>query len=326
MSCAEIPLSPFATLSVYWAIPVIAVVLDRVFGDPPGKPHPVRLIGAALMYVEPRARRSIRDPFFAGLAAACAVLAGTYALVRLLLALPWVVAVIAAVYLAFSGIALGQLLREGKNALALLERGDTGAARKAVGYLVSRDVSAADDEELCRVLAESLAENLNDAFIAPFFWLLAGGPVALWLYKAASTMDSMWGYPHEPWTRFGTFAARLDDVLAFIPARLTALFLLLASCRLCRKTPAAVVSDAKKMKSPNAGWPMAAAAWACGAAMGGKAVYAGKTVEKPLLGPEGNAWTPETLRHLLTLLSRSGYGGALALFLCFFGLQLLFFP
>lgn len=327
MTCAEILLSPFAGLSVYWGIPVIAVILDRMLGDPPDKPHPVRLIGWALARIEPRARLAFRDPFFAGLAAACAVLAGTYVFVRLVLALPWPAAAAAAVYFSHTGLALGQLLREGKTALALLEDGETEGARKAVGRLVSRDVSASGDDELCRALAESLAENLNDAFIAPFFWLVTGGPVALWLHKAASTMDSAWGYPHEPWTRFGTFAARLDDVLAFIPARLTALFLVLASFRKISRTMlAAIVTDAKKMKSPNAGWPMAAAAWICGAAMGGKAVYAGQTVDKPLLGPKGVVWTPEKLRDLLGLLSISGCGGAASLLLSGLGLQLLFFP
>lgn len=326
MTFAEVFFSPMPHLSAIWWIPPAAVILDRLIGDPPGWPHPVRAIGAALAFVEPRARRRVRNEFAAGLAAALAVLAATYAATRLALALPSLAGAAAATYLAFAGLAFGQLAREGKAALSFLEHGDVQAARQAVGFLVSRDVSQADKEELCRVLAESLSENLNDAFVAPFFWLVAGGPVGLWLYKAASTMDSTWGYMHAPWTRFGSFSARLDDALAFVPARLTAVCIVLAAWRKvpARAMLAAVARDAKTMRSPNAGWPMAAAAWVCGAAMGGRAVYAGKAEEKPILGPRNIAWTPEKLRSLMRLLDIAGYAAATVLYCAAFGFRSIF--
>ena len=320
-------LFPFADLSLYWWLPLLAVILDRLIGDPPAWPHPVRYVGALLTGIEPRARRLPVPGGLAGLIAACLALAATYAAARLLLWLPSLLALAAAVYLAFAGLALGQLLREGKAALALLEQGETAAARVAIGMLVSRDVSQSDHDELCRVLAESLAENLNDAFVAPFFWLLAGGPIVLWLYKTASTMDSMWGYPYPPWTRFGTAAARLDDVLAYIPARLTALFLHAAAILRAKRGDwpengpgeppwpgfARVAADARAMKSPNAGWPMAACAWIHHAAMGGKAVYAGKIVDKPVLGPPGALWTTTKLRGLCKTIAMTGWISAAVL-------------
>lgn len=319
MLLSNLILSTYANLPVYWWLPLAAVILDRLIGDPPKFPHPVRAVGALLARVEPRARRAAPSPFQAGLTAMLAALAVTYIVTRASLLLP-LIGTAAALYLAFAGLALGQLLREGRHALTLIESGDTPAARIAVGHLVSRDVSRANPEELRRVLAETLSENLNDGFTAPLFWLIAGGPVALWLYKAVSTMDSTWGYPHEPWTRFGTPAARLDDALAWIPARLTALFLVLAANILRLDTTgaayAAIRDDAKTMKSPNAGWPMAACARILGAAMGGKAVYAGKTVDKPVLGPAGTAWTPEKLRTLLRLLDATGWLALAALWGC----------
>lgn len=313
-------LLPYSSFMVYLWLPPLAVLLDRVIGDPPSWPHPVRAIGALLGFVEPRARRLSVSERAAGIVAVIVALAATWAAVRLLLFFPFILALVFAVYLCFAGLALGQLVREGKTALSLLEQNDITGARKAVGMLVSRDVSGADKDELCRVLAETMAENLNDAFVAPFFWLLFGGPAGLWLYKAASTMDSMWGYPHEPWTHFGTAAARLDDILAYVPARLTALFVYGGSFSANgRKAPASwpgfsrVAADAKTMKSPNAGWPMAACAWVHGAAMGGKAVYAGAIVEKPVLGPPGTVWTTEKLRDMLGGMTVAAYGGALCL-------------
>lgn len=312
---------PLTDLTACWLVPALAVILDALIGDPPKWPHPVRLIGALCAFAEPLARRLPVPERLAGGVAVCFVLTATWVAARLLPAFPAVVACIFAVYLSFAGLALGQLLREGNAARVLLEQNDIEGARAAVGMLVSRDVSQSDRPELCRVLAETLAENLNDAFVAPFFWLTVGGPVGLWLYKAASTMDSLWGYPHEPWTRFGTAAARLDDGLAYVPARLTALFLFLTAPLAFSRTGgstkpsywpgfARVREDARKMKSPNAGWPMAACAWIHNAAMGGPAVYAGKTVAKPVLGPPGAAWTTDRLKALCGGIMAAGYASA----------------
>lgn len=301
-------LFPFSDLVYYWWVPVLAAILDAAIGDPPAWPHPVRAVGALIARVEPRARRlPVPERVAGGIATLCVLLV-TWAAVRLLLMMPFAIALALAVCLSFSGLALGQLYREGKAAITLLEQNDLAGARAAVGMLVSRDVGKADHDELCRVLAETLSENLNDAFVAPFFWLVVGGPVGLWLYKAASTMDSMWGYPHEPWTHFGTAAARLDDVLAFIPARLTVGLLRLVVPRgpLWPGTRR-VAEDARTMKSPNAGWPMAACAWLHGAAMGGRAVYAGTVVEKPVLGPPGVPWTTAKLTVLCATLAKAGF-------------------
>ena len=175
----------------------------------------------------------------------------------------------------------------------LLAQNDIEAARAAVAGLVSRDVSGLETADLWRALAESVAENANDAFVAPLFWLVLGGPAGLWAYKAVSTADSMWGYRTDRYHDFGWFAARADDVLAWLPARLTVLAMLPAAWSLGAGGGVLlrdIVVDAHKSASPNAGWPMAAAAWLCGGGMGGPSVYFGKLVEKPRLGPACGLW------------------------------------
>lgn len=331
MSFADLILSPFADLPVYWWLPLAAVALDRLIGDPPRAPHPVRLIGAFLSHLEAVMRRITRAEFAAGFASVVIVIALVWAVARGLVGLPFFLGLAAAVYLSYAGLALGQLVREGDAAVTLLENGDIAAARRAVGFLVSRDVSGADHDELCRVLAESLSENMNDGFVAPLFWLVLTGPVGLWLYKAASTMDSMWGYPYSPWTRFGAAAARLDDVMAYIPARFTAVFLIFAARRLkiIARCPSlgGMRADAARMKSPNAGWPMAACAWIHGSAMGGKAIYAGEVVEKPLLGAPGSEavpWTTDKLRHLILHLEISAFLATACFWIGGLALHLLF--
>ncbi|NHZ47329.1 CobD/CbiB family cobalamin biosynthesis protein, partial [Nitratidesulfovibrio liaohensis] len=222
------------------------------------------------------------------MAVAGGVALAVWGLVRLPVLAPWLGALVA-VYFAWAGLALGSLLREGRRTLHAIEHGTLDEARTAVSMLVSRDTAQLDRPDLRRALAETLAENFNDGFVAPFFWLLLGGPAGLWGYKAVSTMDSMWGYRTEEWCDLGRACARLDDVLAWVPARLSALFLWLsaplAKVRGGWQGFGRMARDARSMESPNAGWPMSAAAWLHGAPMGGPTPYFGVVKHKPVLGP-----------------------------------------
>lgn len=288
-------------------LPPLAVGLDLALGDPQGWPHPVRAIGALVARMEGPARRAPGPERLRGalcvLVAAGAAGAAAWAVTRL----PWV-GWLAGAYLAYAGLALGALLAEGRAVLALLEGGDLEGARRALAMLVSRDTGHLDEEGVCRALAETLAENLGDGFVAPFFYLVLLGLPGLWAYKAVSTMDSMWGYRTERWRGLGWACARLDDVLAFVPSRLAALGVAAVSWLAGGAVvPLGLVRrDAARMASPNAGWPMAAAAWALGADMGGPAMYFGQPVDKPRLGPQGGAWTPALVRRLMGLLRVAG--------------------
>lgn len=291
--------------------PLAAFGLDLALGDPQRWPHPVRLVGAALDRLEPLAqglKPSFRRPF--GLAVALGLSSCAYVLAAALAGLPGV-GWLFSLYLAFAGLALGQLLREGRAVSRLLSAGQIEEARVALSYLVTRDTSSLDEAGLWRTLAETMSENFCDGFAAPFFYLLLGGPPLLWAYKTISTMDSMWGYKTDRFRELGWAGARLDDALAFIPARLSAVALLITGAFMGRDAKRAFFrfrTDARTMASPNAGWPMAAAAWLCDASMGGESVYFGKALQKPQLGPQQRPWTRVTVGILYTLLLYSSLG------------------
>lgn len=298
-------------------IPPMAIAVDLLLGDPHRMPHPVRVIGWAANQLDAFGNHDGASPVFRRVMGALSVallVAGSAATVGACLAfLP--LEGLTALYFSYAGLALGQLLREGRRVLRLTADHD-GLARKALAMLVSRDTSRLTLPDVRRALAETLGENASDGFVAPFFYLALLGPAGLWAYKAASTLDSMWGYKTERYRDFGWAAARLDDLLNWIPARLTAAGILLVAWgrgllggrapRRLRTAWRLTVRDARTMASPNAGWPMAAAAWGLGAGMGGEAVYFGKVVQKPWLGPPAESdrqWTTARCVRLLDVLA-----------------------
>lgn len=297
-------------------LPFLAVALDLWLKDPSNWPHPVRIIGWLLDRLERLARSSPLPPRLAGLLCVLGLALGVGLAVRLIASLP-VIGWFLALYVSFAGLALGGLLQEGRRVARLLREQDIEAARGALAGLVSRDVEQLDENGIRRALAETISENLNDAFSAPFFYLVCFGPAGLWAYKTVSTMDSMWGYKTPRWLELGWAAARADDLLAFLPARLTALALTTAARLLGR--PAVRLSELRHVagltESPNAGWPMAAAALTLQAGMGGPTRYFGQTKVKPWLGPEGQPWTDQKLNDLfrLTLFTGLGIGAGLVL-------------
>ena len=286
----------------------LAVGLDLLLGDPAGWPHPVRAIGWCYARLDALADRLGRRSRVFGAVCVLAVAAGSAGLVWAASRLPCL-GPLCALYFAYAGLALGSLLAEGRKAARFLIVGDLEAARTVVAGLVSRDVTELDGPDLWRALAESVAENANDGFVAPLFWLALAGPAGLWAYKAVSTADSMWGYRTERYADFGWFGARADDVLAWLPARLTVAAMWLAGGLLGRLggvRPADIARDAAKSASPNAGWPMAAAAWLCGGTMGGPSRYFGVIVEKPRLGPPAGVWDAQRYRLLSRLVLFTG--------------------
>ncbi|MYL85133.1 cobalamin biosynthesis protein CobD [Desulfovibrio aerotolerans] len=286
----------------------LAVGLDLLLGDPAVWPHPVRAIGWCYDRLDAFAdRMGWRSRLF-GTVGVCAVAGGSAVLVWAASLLP-VLGPLCALYFAYAGLALGSLLAEARRAARFLMAGDLDAARTVVGGLVSRETAELDASQLWRALAESVAENANDGFVAPLFWLALTGPAGLWAYKAVSTADSMWGYRTPRHEALGWFGARADDVLAFVPARLTVAGLWLAARLLGQGrgvTLTAIVRDARKSASPNAGWPMAAAAWLCGGGMGGPSRYFGRIVEKPRFGPAGGQWDAGRLRLLSRMVLLTG--------------------
>lgn len=274
------------------------VVLDLLFGDPKDWPHPVRLIGAGLNALEGWGRGFLLGPFLGGAASVLGITMLTGLVAWWLTALP-LIGELLALYLGYAGLALGCLVRETAAVTRLLEHNKLDQARTLLAGLVSRDTTHMDRNEMYRAVGETLAENFNDGFVAPFFYLAFFGPVALWMYKAISTADSMWGYRCARFEQVGKAGARLDDILAWIPARLSAVAIWLAGW-LCLR-PASwtrISTEARTMASPNAGWPMSALAHTAGVSMGGATRYNGGVADKPLLGPHNVPWSGRHLERM----------------------------
>ncbi|WP_028571367.1 adenosylcobinamide-phosphate synthase CbiB [Desulfonatronum lacustre] len=310
---------------LWLTIPLLAAALDLWLKDPPNWPHPVRLVGWLLDRLERLARFSPLPPRLAGLLCVLGLALGVGLAIQLIASLP-ILGWLSALYFSFAGLALGGLLQEGRRVARLLHEQDIEAARAALSGLVSRDVDQLDENGIRRALAETISENLNDAFTAPFFYLVCLGPAGLWAYKTVSTMDSMWGYKTPRWRELGWAAARTDDLLAFLPARLTALALTIAARLLGH--PAVRLPElrhaAGQTESPNAGWPMAAAALTLRAGMGGPTRYFGQAKVKPWLGPEGQTWTDQKLNDLFRLTLLAGLGVCVGLVLMALFMMLAF--
>ncbi|CAM8672107.1 adenosylcobinamide-phosphate synthase CbiB [Sphingobium sp.] len=181
---------------------------------------------------------------------------------------------------AVPGMAAGSLYRHVRAVAAPLQAGDLGAARMAVAMIVGRDTDRLDSAGIARAAIESLAESFCDGVMAPLFWLAMGGLPGLWAYKAINTADSLIGHREERWRAFGWAAARLDDLLNLIPARLSGSLLCLSAGRGLR----IMLRDAHRHASPNAGWPEAAMAGALDVRLAGPIAYDGVSQDKPWIG------------------------------------------
>lgn len=265
--------------------------LDLLMADPRGWPHPVVWIGRLVTAGETALRKKIKDEYWGGLLLVLLVLATTGFCALLALTLAGALAgwlqLLLSLWLASSCLALRGLHLESKPVIAALQRGELDEARQALAMIVGRDTAQLDEAGILRATVETLAENTSDAVIAPLFYLCLGGPVLALLYKAVNTLDSMIGYKNLRYLHFGRVAAKLDDLLNWIPARLTAGLLVAATWLNRFDGPSAwriMRRDAKRHLSPNAGWPEAAVAGALGVQLGGGAFYFGEYVEKATFG------------------------------------------
>ena len=260
-----------------------AAILDWTIGDPPGLPHPVRAIGAAIALADARFNRDGAGSRFAGGLVALAVVLGAAA-AGALVARRRIGAVVAAA----STLATHDLVREARAVHHALQADSLADARMAVARIVGRDTQDLDASEVARATIETLAESACDGIVAPLFWLALGGVPGAFAFKAASTLDSMIGHRTPRHERFGSVAARLDDAANLVPARLTALLIALAGARPIA-TIRAAMREAESHTSPNAGWPESALASALGLRLGGTNRYAGVAVGGPIFTPGGRA-------------------------------------
>ena len=265
---------------------LVGYLLDLWIGDPPQWPHPVRLIGRLIDYWE---SVLYRPRVMMGAVFWLAVMATTFVAVLWILwlgaFLPYLAGAALLTYFLYAGFATRSLHLESRGVEHALARGDLPAARTRLSMIVGRETSQLGSEEIRRAVLETVAENLADGVAAPLFYTLLLGLPGLLLYKAANTMDSMVGYKNLRYAKFGKCAARADDLLNLIPARLTG-YLMVPAARLAgldhRGAWRILCRDAGNASSPNAGWPEAAMAGALGVRLGGPSTYFGHRMEKAL--------------------------------------------
>ncbi|MBF0496123.1 MAG: cobalamin biosynthesis protein CobD [Deltaproteobacteria bacterium] len=270
---------------------IAAVVIDQLIGDPRWFPHPVRLIGRLAVKLEGMFRSTIRDPKAAGLVTALAVvlvtILGTYLIVGLSRGIHPMVGDLVSILIIYTGLAARDLVKHSTEVWAALNSGDMEEARRRVGMICGRDTHLLDQTEVVRATVESVAENMVDGVTAPLFFAVLGGPVGIMAYKAVSTLDSTFGYKNERYLEFGWASARLDDLAAYLPSRLTSILVPPAALILRQRAVNSIrifLRDRAKHPSPNAGQSEAAIAGALGVQLGGLSYYGGKPSPKPELG------------------------------------------
>lgn len=272
-----------------------AWLLDHWLGDPLWMPHPVVAFGKAISLGEHRLNKG-SGRFFKGALMTVGLVAGIYLITFFLLR--WAaffspgLLLTLQILLIFYCLAGTTLVREVRNVFKAIDR-SLGEGRKQVARIVGRDTSELSAQEVRAAALETLAENLSDGVIAPLFWYLILGVPGMLAYKMVNTLDSMIGYKNERYRRFGCFAARLDDVANYIPARLTAFLMVLASGRL--SLLAFVGKYGNQHASPNSGYPEAALAGILNCRFGGPHNYFGEEIWKPYIGSNARLLTTEDM-------------------------------
>jgi adenosylcobinamide-phosphate synthase len=285
-----------------------ACMLDALLGDPHAWPHPVRGMGWLTTWAEKWVRRFCVGP--GSLRITGAVLA--LGLPSLAFCAGW--AFMAAgsavhdwigrgigIWLASTVLAWRDLVDHVHAVSQALKAGTLERARHSVGFIVGRDTDRLSEPEIVRATVETIAESASDGIVAPLFFLVVGGPPLALAYKSISTLDSMIGHRDAAYRDFGWASARLDDLLNWIPARVTAWLIALAAGAVCRnarsvhRSGALLLRDGHKHPSPNSGRPEAAMAGALGVQLGGTNFYAGLRHDRPLLG---DATEPLSAAHI----------------------------
>lgn len=316
---------------VFAVLPITAgFLLDLIIGDPYWLPHPIRLIGTLISALERAVRRLFKKRLKTG-GAVLAVLvllisSGiTAALLFCCYKLNFWLGIAAESILCFYALAAKCLKNESMKVYKALEKGDTEQARRAVSMIVGRDTEKLDEAGIARAAVETVAENASDGVCAPLFYIALGGATGAFLYKAANTMDSMIAYKNEKYGEIGFAAAKIDDILNYVPSRLCAVLMIVSSgiLRLDMKNAAKIWRrDRRRHSSPNSAQTESVCAGALGVRLGGDAFYFGELHKKQFIGDDLREIEPSDIcranslmlaASVLTLILSVGFRAAAAL-------------
>lgn len=303
---------------------LIGYVLDLIFGDPRQIYHPIRIIGNLIAVLEKGIRKVFPKTSKGELAGGTmlvvlVVLICTAVPAALLGLAAWIHPVVywlLASFWCWQILATKSLKTESMKVYAPLKEGDLPAARRAVAMIVGRDTERLTEEGVAKAAVETVAENTSDGIVAPLIFLALGGPALGFFYKAVNTMDSMVGYKNERYLYFGRTAARLDDVLNFLPSRISAWLMILAAAILGmdgKNAKRIYLRDRKNHASPNSAQTEAVMAGALRVQLAGDAWYFGELYKKPTIGDPFRAVEPEDIVRANRLMYLTS---ALALAVC----------
>ena len=264
--------------------------LDFCFGDPYWMPHFIRLMGKCIVFLE-KLFRKLKNEYLGGFFLVLTMLAlfgvvPVWGLWRVYQENVWV-GLVVETFLSYQMLAAKSLRVESMKVYTHLKQNDVEGARTAVSMIVGRDTKTLTEEGIMKAAVETVAENTSDGEIAPLFYMSIGGAGLAMAYKAINTMDSMIGYHNEQYEKFGFCAAKTDDIVNFIPARIAALLMILSAAFFHLDVKNAwriFLRDRYQHKSPNSAQTESVCAGALNIQLAGNAYYFGKLVEKPRIG------------------------------------------
>lgn len=270
---------------------VLALIIDAIIGDPPTWPHPIKYIGKYIQLCVKKLNKG-HGRKWKGVLLFFIVVSTTVLIVGTLVWLAYSIHFVLGLAIETLLIAVGVAQKSLKDAAMLvyipLVQGDMVEAREKLSWIVGRDTAHLDESEITRGVVETVSENTSDGVTAPLFWAFLFGATGLWAYKAVNTLDSMIGYKNEIYGDIGMFSARMDDVLNYIPSRISGFLLLLftknETARPFKERFKRWKQDAKKHPSPNSGWLEAATAYQLGIQLGGENRYKGIVSYRALMG------------------------------------------
>ena len=308
---------------------ITAYLLDLIIGDPYWLPHPVRAIGKVIEYLERALRKNNQNQKtekIKGIILTVITVGLSYFIIYFFIYVGGIISpglkFALSSFFIFTTLSTKNLGEEAFSVYRALEEDNLELARERVSRIVGRDTKGLSRDEIVRAIVETVAENTVDGIISPLFYAVLGGAPLAMAYKAVNTLDSMMGYKNEKYIQFGWFSAKLDDLVNYLPARISVLLIPMASLLVRQRGLMAlrvIFRDGKKSSSPNAGIPEAGFAGALGIQLGGVNFYQGVKEYRPILGEKLKKKSPKDILKAIWL------SGTVSMLMFISGLAILYF-